>query len=50
MKKFVPILVLLIALNLLLGLLVVYSGAVAEWITFILVAVIGIAIITGKNK
>jgi len=48
--KPVPILVLLMALNLLLGLLAVYSGTVAEWITFILVAIIGIVLITRKNK
>ena len=46
--KLIPILVLLIALNLLLGLLEVYTYV--DWVTFILVAVIGLLLVTGKEK
>lgn len=46
--KLIPILVLLIALNLLLGLLNVYGYV--DWVTFILVAIIGILLVTGKEK
>lgn len=46
--KLIPILVLLIALNLLLGLLNVYGYV--EWVTFILVAIIGLLLVTGKEK
>ncbi len=49
MKKIVPILILLIALNLLLGLLTVYTGTMTDWITFILVAVIGILLFAKKE-
>lgn len=47
--KLTAILVLLIALNLLLSLLAVYSGTIANWITLILVAIIGILLVTGKK-
>lgn len=46
--KIIPILVLLIALNLLLGILNVYGYV--DWVNFILVAIIGLLLITGKEK
>jgi len=46
--KTIPILVLLIALNLLLEILAVYSGTVAGWITVVLVAIAGVLLLTNK--
>ncbi len=48
MAKLVSWLVLLIALNLLLELLTVYGADVAGWITFVLVAVIGVLLVVKK--
>jgi len=48
MVKLIPIVVLLIALNLLLEVLTVYAGTTADWITFVLVAIIGIVLVTKK--
>ncbi len=48
MVKLIPILVLLIALNFLLELLAVYAQTTADWITFVLVAIIGIWLVSKK--
>jgi len=48
--KIVPWLVLLIALNLLLELLGVYgANAISAWITFVIVAVIGLLMVAEKK-
>jgi len=49
MAKLIPILVLLIALNLLLEVLGVLTGTIPAWITVILVAIIGIVLIMEKE-
>lgn len=48
--KYIPILVLLIALNFLLELLEVLTGTIPAWITVVLVAIIGILLITKKEQ
>ena len=47
--KYIPILVLLIALNLLLEILGVLTGTVPGWITLVLVAIIGVLLIMDKE-
>jgi hypothetical protein len=49
MKKLIPIGVLLIALNLLLELVIPATWTFAAWITMILVAIIGLVLITKKE-
>ena len=48
--KYIPILVLLIALNLLLELLEVLTGTIPAWITLVLVAIIGVLLIMKKEQ
>ena len=49
MKKMIPWLVLLLAINLLLELLEVYAGNIASWATFVLVALVGVALVMEKK-